>query len=84
MQFVPGSGELRLSVTVSSLSGAVTGAHIHGPAAPGADGGVLVVVPGLVGQTSWQGTLSLASLTSAQLIALVSGNGYFKVNTTQV
>jgi hypothetical protein len=82
--FVPGSGQLQLSVTVSSLSGAVTGAHIHGPAAPGVDGGVLVPVPGLVGQTSWQGMLSIASLTQAQITALVTGNVYFNVHTTQV
>lgn len=68
---------LTYTVTYSDLSGPATAAHIHGPAAPGANAGV--VVPFAAPVTSpIKGT---ATLTDAQVADLMAGKYYANVHT---
>ena len=68
---------LTWAVDHQGLSGPATGAHFHGPAAPGANAGVVIpiatsdVVP-------WTGA---AVLTSAQQNDLLAGRWYVNVHT---
>ena len=65
------------TVTFSGLSGPATAAHFHGPAAAGANAGV--VVPQKDGLTSpMKGE---ATLTDAQAADLQAGKWYFNIHT---
>jgi hypothetical protein len=69
--------KLTWSVTFSGLSGPATAAHFHGPAAAGANAGV--VVPQKDGLTSpMKGE---ATLTDAQAADLMAGKWYFNIHT---
>ena len=64
------------SATYSGLTGPVTAAHFHGPAAPGQNAGpVLAAVPS---PSPIKGT---ATLTDAQIADLNAGKWYFNVHT---
>jgi len=77
VRFDKDSRVLTYQVTYSGLSGPVTGAHIHGPAAPGANAPVVVpFTPGTEGQVSGQATLS-----AAQAGDLLAGLYYVNVHT---
>ena len=67
---------LTWSVTYSGLSGPATAAHIHGPAAPGANAGVLV--PFNDPASPIKGS---ATLTDAQITDLEAGKWYINVHT---
>jgi Cu/Zn superoxide dismutase len=67
---------LTYTVEYSGLSGAATAAHLHGPAAPGANAGV--VVPFSAAATPIKGT---ATLTDAQIADLEAGKWYANVHT---
>ncbi len=64
-------------VTYSGLTGPATAAHIHGPAAPGANAGVLVPFAAPV-TSPIHGT---ATLTDAQVAELMDGKLYANVHT---
>ena len=65
------------TVTFTGLSGPATAAHFHGPAAAGANAGV--VVPQKDGLTSpMKGE---ATLTDAQAADLMAGKWYFNIHT---
>ena len=68
---------LRWTVTYSGLTGPVTAGHFHGPAAAGANAGVVVPFTG--------GTASpiegRATLTEAQMADLVAGKWYANLHT---
>ena len=67
------------SVTYSGLTGPATMAHFHGPAAPGANAGVQVPVPGsAVSQNPMKGT---TTLTDSQVADLEAGKWYFNIHT---
>jgi hypothetical protein len=69
--------KLTWTVTFSGLSGPATAAHFHGPAAAGANAGV--VVPQKDGLTSpMKGE---ATLTDAQAADLQAGKWYFNIHT---
>ena len=69
--------KLTWTVTFSGLSGPATAAHFHGPAAAGANAGV--VVPQKDGLTSpMKGE---ATLTDAQAADLLAGKWYFNIHT---
>jgi hypothetical protein len=69
--------KLTWTVTFSGLSGPATAAHFHGPAAAGANAGV--VVPQKDGLTSpMKGE---ATLTDAQAADLMAGKWYFNIHT---
>ena len=64
------------NLTYSGLSGPAVAAHIHGPAAPGSNAGV--VVPFNVAGNPITGS---AVLTDAQITDLSSGNTYINIHT---
>ena len=68
---------LTWTVTYSGLSGPATAGHIHGPAAPGANAGVLVPFSG--GLTS--PIKGSATLTDAQISDLEAGRTYINLHT---
>lgn len=71
--------QLTYTVSFRGLSGPATGAHIHGPAGIGQNAGVLV---GLSVPATTAGTVSgTASLTPAQLAAIVDGQTYVNFHT---
>ncbi|MEP7301751.1 MAG: CHRD domain-containing protein [Caldimonas sp.] len=79
-----GSGSVKLdgntlswTVTYSGLSGPVTGAHFHGPAAAGANAGVVVPFAGSLASPI-SGT---RQLTAAQTAELKAGLWYINLHT---
>ena len=68
---------LTWTVTYSGLSGPATAGHIHGPAGPGANAGVLVPFSG--GLTS--PIKGSATLTDAQISDLEAGRTYINLHT---
>jgi hypothetical protein len=82
---VKGSGEVTAmldgktftySATYKDLTGPVTAAHFHGPAAPGGNAGP--VVPAVASPSPIKGT---ATLTDAQIADLNAGKWYFNIHT---
>lgn len=71
---------LSWKVTYSGLSGPVTGAHIHGPAAPGANAGIVVPFTGNLNAQPVQGQ---AQITPQQLGDLAAGMWYVNLHTAQ-
>ena len=68
---------LTYTVTYSGLTGPATAAHIHGPAAPGANAGVLIPFKAPL-DSPVKGT---ATLTDDQIKALMAGQTYANVHT---
>lgn len=71
------SKKLTYTVTYKDLSGPVTAAHFHGPAAPGANAGVALGVSGSLASP----IKGEATLTDAQAADLQGGRWYFNVHT---
>lgn len=68
------------TVVFTGLSSNQTASHIHGPAAVGANAGVLINFPA-VGGTA--GTLTgTAAITAVQISHLRAGNGYVNIHTS--
>ncbi len=80
IQFNSSNNVLSWKVTYSGLSGAVTGAHIHGPAAPGANAGIVVPFSGDLNAQPMQGQ---ATLTPTQFGDLAAGLWYVNLHTAQ-
>lgn len=72
------SKQLSYTVTWEGLSGPATAAHFHGPAAPGANAGVLVPIGGKSPTSPVHGS---ATLTDAQVQDLEAGKVYVNVHT---
>jgi hypothetical protein len=72
-----GAGTLSWKVNYSGLTGPATGAHIHGPAGPGQNAGVLVPFTN-VGTSPIGGE---AKITPEQFTQLSSGQWYVNVHT---
>jgi hypothetical protein len=70
---------LSWSVTHSGLTGPVTAAHIHGPAGPGANAGVLIPFTNVGGAT----ITGEAKITPEQLAQLTSGQWYVNLHTAR-
>ena len=68
---------LTWTVTYSGLSGPATAGHIHGPAAPGANAGVLVPFSGNLASP----IKGSATLTDAQVSDLEAGRTYINLHT---
>ncbi len=68
--------KLTYNVTYTGLTGPATAAHFHGPAAPGANAGVVVPVKDVHAPIKNQ-----ATLTDAQAADLQAGKLYFNVHT---
>ena len=71
---------LSWKVTYSGLSGEVTGAHIHGPAAMGANAGVMVPFTGNLNAQPIQGE---KQLTAEQATAIANGMTYVNLHTAR-
>lgn len=71
------SNVLTWTVTYAGLSGPVTAAHFHGPAAVGANAGVAL---GLTGSLD-SPINGMATLTAAQTSDLMAGNWYLNLHT---
>jgi len=72
--------ELTWKVAYTGLTGPATMAHIHGPASPGSNAGVVVPFPGVAGA---QGAQGKQTLTQAQYGDLAAGLYYVNVHTAQ-
>jgi len=68
---------LTWSVEYSGLSGPATAAHIHGPADPGADAGVVVPFTGSLASP----IKGSATLTDTQIAQLKAGKWYINIHT---
>lgn len=68
---------LRWKANFSGLTGPVTGAHFHGPAAVGSNAGVVLPWPGPISSPA-EGS---ATLTAAQAADLMAGRWYANVHT---
>lgn len=78
LTFNPATKELTWSTTYAGLSSEAQMAHIHGPAAPGANAGVVVnLAPGGM-KSPLEGK---ATLTDAQVADLMAGRYYINVHT---
>jgi hypothetical protein len=74
---------LLFEVLYQGLSGAAIGAHIHGPAAAGGNGPVLISLePFHAGPFATQGIMAgVTLLTAAQKDAILSGQAYLNIHT---
>jgi hypothetical protein len=72
------SNELKYHVVFDGLTGPVTAAHFHGPAAPGVNAGPQVPVKGPI-TSPVDGT---STLTPAQAKDLLDGKWYFNLHTS--
>jgi len=77
VRYNPATTMLSWSVTHTGLSGPVTAAHIHGPAGPGQNAGVVIPFTN-VGAATIAGE---ARLTPEQLGQLTSGQWYVNLHT---
>jgi hypothetical protein len=76
----PATKQLSWTVTYANLTGDATAAHIHGPAAPGAQAGVVVnLAPGGI-QNPIKG---VTTLSDAQIADLEGGKYYVNVHTVE-
>jgi hypothetical protein len=71
---------VRWTVQFHGLSGPVTGAHLHGPAAPGQNAPVVVPFPGPWATTPLRGQ---ARITAEQFGQLASGQWYVNLHTAR-
>jgi len=71
------SKNLTWTITFDGLTGPATVAHFHGPAEPGANAGVAL----LIGQTPTSPAKGSAMLTDAQAADLMAGRWYVNVHT---
>jgi CHRD domain len=76
----PSTKQLSWKISYSGLTGDATAAHVHGPAAPGANAGVVAnlapsgIANPLEGKTT---------LTDAQVADLLAGKDYVNIHTAQ-
>jgi CHRD domain len=68
--------KLAYSVNYSGLTGPATAAHLHGPAAPGTNAGVVLPFPSAANPIRGE-----ATLTEAQAADLLAGRWYVNVHT---
>ena len=72
-----GTDMLTYTITYSGLSGPVQAAHFHGPAAPGAEAGVLVPIPG----PYHSGMTGKTKVTAADAKDILAGQTYVNLHT---
>src|SRR6185503_7816284 len=79
VEFDPSTNEISWSIEFSSLSGPATAAHFHGPAAVGANAGVLINIGEISGlESPMEGS---AELTAEQAASLLDGELYVNIHT---
>jgi hypothetical protein len=72
----PATKQLNWTVNYSDLTGGATAAHIHGPAAAGANAGVMIPFPNAASPI-----IGSATLTDGQVADLMAGRLYVNVHT---
>jgi hypothetical protein len=72
-----GTKRLSWKGNISALTGAPTAAHLHGPAEPGKNAGVMVPIPNP--GPAFEGS---ALLSDAQATALLDGRSYVNIHTS--
>jgi hypothetical protein len=77
----PATNEMTYTVSYSGLTGPATMAHIHGPASPGSNAGVVVPFKEVTGGV--EKASGKAKLTQAQAGDLAAGKYYVNVHTSQ-
>ena len=77
IDYDPATKKLSWKVTYSGLSGPPTAAHFHGPAAPGQNAGVAL----LIGNNPTSPAKGTATLTDAQAADLAAGRWYINIHT---
>lgn len=80
VMFNENTHKLSWKVTYSGLTGAATGAHIHGPAAVGQNAGV--VIP-FTGNLDAQPITGEATITPAQFAHIAAGLYYVNIHTAR-
>jgi hypothetical protein len=75
-----GTKQLSWKVSYGGLSSDAAAAHIHGPAAPGTNAGVVVNLAPNGAKNPIEGS---ATLTDAQIADLLAGSDYVNVHTAQ-
>ena len=80
VQFNENTNKLTWKVTYSGLTGPATGAHIHGPAAAGANAGVLIP---FAGNLNAQPIMGEVTVTPAQYADMAAGLYYVNINTAR-
>jgi CHRD domain len=78
--FDPASKTLSWDVTFQGLTGPAAAGHIHGPAAPGANAGVMVPFAGIPAAPAGE-IKGSATLNDAQVAALQGGQMYTNIHT---
>jgi len=73
----PSTRAMTYKVEYAGLSGPANAGHFHGPAAPGANAGVITPFPGTASPISGS-----ATLTPAQMDDLMAGNWYANLHTS--
>lgn len=74
---------LTINMTYSGLSSNATAAHLHGPAAPGANAGPIAALPGFPANPGTYGTYSgTLTLTAAQTADFIAGRTYVNLHTS--
>jgi predicted small secreted protein len=76
----PSTKQLSWKVSYSGLTGDATAAHIHGPAAPGVNGPVVVNLAPNGVKNPLEGS---TTLTDTQLTELLAGKYYVNIHTAQ-
>jgi hypothetical protein len=76
----PATKQLSWKISYSGLTGDATAAHIHGPAAAGANAGVVVNLAPTGIKNPLEGS---ATLTDAQVADLMAGKDYVNIHTAQ-
>ena len=80
IQYNNNTNMLTYKVTYSGLSGPATGGHIHGPAAAGANAGIVVPFTGNLNAQPIQGE---AKITPTQFGDLAAGLWYVNIHSAQ-
>jgi hypothetical protein len=76
----PATKQINWSISTSDLSGPAVAAHIHGPAEPGANAGVVV---NLAPNGMANPLMGSATLTDTQLAEVMAGKTYVNVHTAK-
>ena len=78
-----GAKTISVDGTYSSLTGAATAAHIHGPASKTENAGSVFTLTVTEGDTAGSGTVSLSAsdITDAQITDLKDGKYYINIHT---
>jgi len=82
VSFNDGAGSVSVSGSFSNLSSGATAAHIHGPAAFGQNGDVILMLSVPSGGVTSGGVSGTGVVTAEQMSIIKSGGAYLNIHTT--